>query len=87
MKFLLENFRFRWYNSIRKGYARNPKIYIGGFLVNEVQKQATAVDMTNVLKELLREHVVGFISAEEENGMRFSLAGGKTFSIKVEEVL
>ena len=55
--------------------------------MNEVQKQATAVDMTNVLKELLREHVVGFISAEEENGIRFSLAGGKTFSIKVEEVL
>ena len=54
--------------------------------MNEVQKQATAVDMTNVLKALLREHVVGFISAEEKNGIRFSLAGGKTFSIKVEEV-
>lgn len=55
--------------------------------MNDLQKQATAKDMTNVLKELLREHVVGFIGGEEENGIRFSLPGGKTFFITTEEVL
>lgn len=54
--------------------------------MKDVQKQVTVADMKNALKALLRENVVGFVGAEKENEMTFSLPGGKSFLIALQEV-
>ena len=50
------------------------------------EKKATAEQFVEVLQELLRENVVGFIAKREDEGFSFCLAGGQRFSIYVEEV-
>ena len=50
------------------------------------EKKATTEQFVEVLQELLRENVVGFIAKREDEGFSFCLAGGQRFSIYVEEV-
>ena len=49
------------------------------------EKQATVKEFTEVLKELLKTHIVGFLPDEGENGFDFCLPGGRAFHIFVEE--
>ena len=53
--------------------------------MDTVQKKASTEEFKNVLKELLRDNVVGFVWTEEENCFTFTLAGGNSFHVAVEE--
>ena len=54
-------------------------------MTKEIQ-QANVGDLTLAVKELLKEHLVGITEQEGENVLKFSLAGGQSFRIIVEEV-
>ena len=53
--------------------------------MDKVQKKASAEEFKTTLKELLRENVVGFVWAEEDGRFTFTLAGGNSFHVAVEE--
>ena len=42
--------------------------------------------MKNTVKELLRDNVIGFVAAEKESELTFSLPGGKSFLLTLQEV-
>lgn len=49
------------------------------------EKQVTTKGVCEVLKELLKTHIVGVVQKEEGNGFDFYIPGGKLFRISVEE--
>ncbi len=52
----------------------------------EEQKEktpATALDLQKVIKELLRENIVGLVGETETGTLTFTLPGGNTFEITV----
>ena len=44
---------------------------------------ATALELQNTIKELLRENIVGLVGETEEGGLTFALPGGQSFQIFV----
>jgi hypothetical protein len=53
--------------------------------MDKTQKKSTVKEMKESLKELLRDNVVGFVWTEEESSFIFTLAGGNSFRISVEQ--
>ncbi len=47
------------------------------------KKMATAVELAEMVRELLRENVVGLVGDTEGEGVSFSLAGGQKFYLSV----
>ena len=44
---------------------------------------ATALELQNVIKELLRENIVGLVGETETGELTFALPGGQSFQIFV----
>lgn len=50
----------------------------------QMKKSATTADMTQALKQLIKDNLVGLV-AEEGETLRFALPNGQIFSIFVQE--